>query len=162
MPRVPFLEAGASLPCFETRARPSFVSLAPRRGSSRVTQLISAPSLFDDSLLGALSPCLHCLERSPCRATCPRVRLSSSTAMLSSCVPLSHPLSRTAGRAADVSTLQPDRSNLLRGAQGGGLASYALHENLRRAVSQHCGRECHGTVMLFACVSLSLHCTSQD
>ncbi|GJN89178.1 hypothetical protein Rhopal_002152-T1 [Rhodotorula paludigena] len=36
---------------------------------------------------------------------------------------------------------------------GGSLASYSIHENLRRAVSQETGKECQGTVMIFADVA---------
>ncbi|GAA6049631.1 hypothetical protein JCM3770_005044 [Rhodotorula araucariae] len=50
----------------------------------------------------------------------------------------------------DGNAVLPDRDNLLRGAQGGSLASYSLHENLRRTISQEAGRACQGTVMLFA------------
>ncbi|BGP39855.1 hypothetical protein JCM10450v2_003828 [Rhodotorula kratochvilovae] len=50
----------------------------------------------------------------------------------------------------DGNAVLPERSNLLRGAQGGSLASYSLHENLRRAISQEAGRDCQGTVMVFA------------
>ncbi|GAA5904166.1 hypothetical protein JCM8208_003467 [Rhodotorula glutinis] len=50
----------------------------------------------------------------------------------------------------DGNAVLPERSNLLRGAQGGGLASYSMHENLRRAISQQCGRDCQGLVAVFA------------
>ncbi|TNY22722.1 hypothetical protein DMC30DRAFT_348554 [Rhodotorula diobovata] len=81
-----------------------------------------------------------------------RLAVGCSVAMsaLPRAVPVPRDLPARALVLVDGNAVLPDRSNLLRGAQGGGLASYALHENLRRAVSQHCGRECHGTVMLFA------------
>ncbi|GAA5943829.1 hypothetical protein JCM3775_000201 [Rhodotorula graminis] len=50
----------------------------------------------------------------------------------------------------DGNAVLPERSNLLRGSQGGGLASYSMHENLRRAISQQVGRDCQGLVAVFA------------
>ncbi|GAA5848130.1 hypothetical protein JCM9279_007466 [Rhodotorula babjevae] len=50
----------------------------------------------------------------------------------------------------DGNAVLPERSHLLRGAQGGGLASYSMHENLRRAISQQVGRDCQGLVAVFA------------
>ena len=124
----------------------SSLSLSPHARQARTAALQGHVCTVPGPANAATGP----LSRRRRRQRCPGASLIS----------LLPPLHPRRGGGADDHATQSERSNLLRGAQGGGLASYSMHENLRRAISTETGRDCTGLVAVFACVPVLSLCAA--